>query len=306
MKILITGAGGMLGYDLWQVLFPQHEIYGLGRSDCPDFVKREKWTQTDLTDPTTTYQVITKINPELVIHTAALSDVDTCELNPEKAYLVNTLATRNVALACQRFDTGMLHISTDYVFAGEKDTPYREDDSVNPINTYGKTKYGGEFYVRHLLNKFFIVRTAWLFGKRRKNFVSEILRRIRSYSAEATAKDEEKSAESAELKIVADQIGSPTYTKDLALAISDLVKKNLYGIYHITNANSASRYEMVQEIVNLLGYQGKVLPMSQTELGLPARRPKYSVLDNYNWRIQGFKPLRSWKEAIKEFINYEL
>ncbi|HCJ66841.1 MAG TPA: dTDP-4-dehydrorhamnose reductase, partial [Elusimicrobia bacterium] len=147
-------------YNLWQVLFIEHEIYGLGKSDCPDFIKRDKWLQLDLTNPTETYQTVTNVNPELVIHAAALTNVDNCELNPEKAYLNNTLATRNVALACQRFDSAMLYISADYVFAGEKNTPYREDDMPNPINTYGKTKYNGEFYVRHLLNKFYIIRTA--------------------------------------------------------------------------------------------------------------------------------------------------
>jgi len=309
MKIIITGAGGMLGYDLWQVLSMQNELYGLGRSECPDFVKKEKWLQVDLTDPGATYQVMTKVNPELVIHTAALTDVDACELNPEKAYLVNTLATRNVALACQRFDTVMLYISTDYVFAGEKDTPYREDDLPNPINIYGKTKYNGEFYVCHLLNKFYVVRTAWLFGKRKKNFVTEILRKIRENSGSVNSPSRAKSrdAKSAELKIVADQIGSPTYTKDLAITINELITKNLYGLYHLTNADSASRYQMALEIANFFGYKRgdhlKILPINQMELNRPAKRPKYSVLDNYNWRTQGFKPLRDWKEALKEYLS---
>lgn len=291
MKILITGASGMLGYDLWQILFAEHDLYGVGRSDCPEFIEREKWLKLDLSDPAKTYQIITKVNPELVIHTAALTDVDACELNPEKAYLVNTLATRNVALACQRFDTVMLYISTDYVFAGEKNTPYREDDLPNPINIYGKTKYNGEFYVRHLLNKFYVVRTAWLFGKRKKNFVSSFIEQLKGLNQKSDS-----------LKVVADQISSPTYTKDLASAISELIKKSLYGVYHLTNTNSASRYQMAQEIANFIGYKNKIIPISQTELNRPARRPPYSVLDNYNWRIQGFKSLRDWKEALREYL----
>ena len=291
MKILITGASGMLGYDLWQVLSNEHELYGLGRRDCPDFIKRDKWLQLDLTDPSETYQGVTKVNPELVIHTAALTDVDACELKPEEAYLINTLATRNVALACQRFDTVVLYISTDYVFAGEKNTPYREDDLPNPINIYGKTKYGGEFYVRHLLNKFYVLRTAWLFGKRKKNFISNIVGQIKSSGTQPN------------IKVVADQVGSPTYTKDLALAISELIKKNLYGVYHLTNTNSTSRYQIAEEIANFFGYRGKILPIRQTELKRPARRPQYSVLDNYNWCIQGFKPLRGWKEALREYLG---
>jgi len=290
MKILITGASGMLGYDLWSALggSAEHDLFGLGRGDCPEFIhNRQNWLRLDLTDPATTYQGITKVNPELVIHTAALTNVDFCELNPEKAYLTNTLGTRNITLACQRFDAAMLYISTDYVFAGGKDTPYREDDQPNPINTYGKTKYGGEFYLRHLLNKFYIVRTAWLFGKRRKNFISEIVDQLQS---------------SNEIRIVADQVGSPTYTKDLAQAISQLIKKNLYGVYHLTNQGGCSRFELAQGIVRLLGSKSRVIPLSQRELHRPALRPNYSVLENYNWQIQGFELLRNWKEAVGEYL----
>lgn len=299
MKILITGASGMLGYDLWSALggSAEHDLFGLGRGDCPEFIhNKQNWLKLDLTDPATTYQGITKVNPELVIHTAALTDVDFCELNPEKAYLTNTLGTRNITLACQRFDAAMLYISTDYVFAGEKPADsagYREDDQPNPINTYGKTKYGGEFYLRHLLNKFYIVRTAWLFGKRRKNFISEIVSRCNIG---------ENSAKSAELKVVADQVGSPTYTKDLAQALSQLIKKNLYGVYHLTNQGGCSRFELAQEIINLLDSKSKLNPLSQRELNRPALRPKYSVLENYNWQIQGFQPLRNWKEALREYL----
>ncbi len=281
----------MLGYDLWTALSVREELYGIGRNECPDFIRQDKWLKLDLTDPTETYQTITKINPELIVHCAALTDVDACELNPEKAYLSNTLSTRNVALACQRFDAVLLYVSSDYVFAGEKNTPYREEDPPNPINTYGKTKYNGEFYVRHLLSKFYIVRTSSLFGKRKKNFVSTIIEQIK------VAKQQKN-----DIKIVADQISSPTYTKDLASAIGELIRKNLYGVYHLTNANSGSRYQVAEEISGFLGYRGKILPISQMELNRPARRPQYSVIENYNWCIQGFKPLRDWREALKEYL----
>jgi len=300
MKIVITGASGMLGYDLWQVLSTEHILlYGVGRGDCPDFIAHDNWYKIDLTDAPTTYQMITKINPELVIHTAALTDVDACEIYPEKAYLINALATRNVALACQRFDASMLYFSTDYIFDGEKGTPYREDDLGNPINVYGKTKYNGEFYVRHLLNKFYIVRSAWLFGKRRKNFVSDITEKM------VSTQQTNEPVNQQTIRVVADQIGSPTYTNDLAQAIKELIKTNLYGVYHLSNSGSCSRYELAKEIVNLVNPKVprlEIVPISGKELEGHALRPKYSVLENYNWKIQGFKPLRTWKEALREYL----
>ncbi len=288
MRILITGANGLLGYDLWHILKNKHELYGCGRSSPAWYIDEKKWLKLDITDQQQTYTQITKLNPDIVIHLAAISNVDHCEKNPEIAYKVNSIGTRNICLACQRFDTILCYISTDYVFDGEN-TPedgYKEDDKPNPINVYGKTKYLGEFYVKHLLNKFYIVRTAWLFGKNRENFVSYVLNSIKN---------------STEINVV-DQVGSPTYTKDLSEAISFLIEKSAFGIYHITNSEKCSREEIIEEIFKILNKKTKVVKKSAKEMYF-ALRPKNSCLNNFFWNLQSFPKIRTWKEALKEFVK---
>ena len=296
MSILITGACGMLGRDLVEILSVGHELYLLDVKPFPVPLSSQFSTITlDITDSEKTYKELTKINPDIVLHTAAYNDVDGCETNRDLAFRVNALGTRNITFACQRFDTEILYISTDYVFDGEKGEPYLEFDRPNPQNIYAKSKYWGELYINSLLNRFYIVRTSWLFGKNGENFVNTILNLA-----------EEKK----EIEVVNDQTGSPTYTKDLARAIVQLIGAeredsspgaDLYGIWHITNSGQCSWYDFAKEIIR--DSDVHVNPITSEKLNRPARRPKFSVLDNYVWRLQGWEPLRHWKEALKDYLK---
>lgn len=296
MRILITGACGMLGSDLVEVLSEGQELYLLDVQKFPSSLSSQFSTLIlDITDSAETYREITRINPDIVIHSAAYTDVDGAETNMDLAFRVNALGTRNIALACQRFDTELLYISTDFVFDGEKGEPYLEFDRPNPQSIYGKSKYWGEMYIDSLLNRFYIVRSSWLFGKNGKNFVTTILNLTKQKK---------------EIEVVNDQIGSPTYTKDLARAIAQLIgregkdsitRANLYGIWHITNSGQCSWYEFAGEILQ----DSDVLlkPITSEELNRPAKRPKFSVLENSVRKLQGWKSLRHWKEALKDYLK---
>ncbi|MCK4352578.1 dTDP-4-dehydrorhamnose reductase [candidate division WOR-3 bacterium] len=238
-------------------------------------------------------QKFVDLKPDLIIHLAAYTDVDACELNPHKAKQINSLGTKNVALACQKLDIPILYISTDYIFDGTKPAPYVEWDTPNPINIYGKTKLEGELWVKKLLKKFWIIRTSGLYGKHGKNFVSAIF---------------EKAKKENTIKIVNDQIGSPTYTKDIAYAIQKLIITSKFGIYHITNSGWCSWYEFATTIIKIAGLQRqntglKILPITSHYLKRPAKRPRNFRLSNFMWnRIFG-KPLRPWEKALNEFIR---
>ena len=296
MRILIAGACGMLGRDLVEVLSEGQELYLLDVERFPPSLSSQFSTLTlDITDSEKTYREVTKINPDIVIHVAAYTDVDGSETNRDLAFRANALGTRNIALACQRFDTALLYISTDFVFDGEKGEPYVEFDRPEPQSIYAKSKYWGELYIESLLNRFYIVRSSWLFGKSGKNFVTTILN---------------LGKEKKEIEVVNDQIGSPTYTKDLARAIAQLIGierkdsstgASVYGIWHITNSGQCSWYEFAAQILQDSDVHLK--PITSEELDRPARRPKFSVLDNYIWRLQGWKPLRHWKEALKDYLK---
>ncbi|NIM03329.1 dTDP-4-dehydrorhamnose reductase [bacterium] len=296
MRIMISGACGMLGRDLVEVLSEGHELYLLDVVKFPSSLSSRFSTLTvDITDSAKTYAEVTKMNPDIVIHTAAYTDVDGCETDRDKAFRVNALGTRNIAVACQRFDTELLYLSTDYVFDGEKGEPYLEFDKPNPQSIYGKSKYWGELYIESLLNRFYIVRSSWLFGKNGKNFVTTILN---------LAKQEK------EIEVVNDQIGSPTYTKDLARAIAQLIggegkdsitRASLYGIWHITNSGQCSWYEFAGEI--LQNSDVRLKPITSEKLNRPAKRPRFSVLENSVRKLQGWKSLRHWKEALEDYLK---
>ncbi len=277
MKVLVTGARGQLGTDLVDVLIRENDVFGFSHQEL------------DITKPHKVLKIVNEIKPDIVIHSAAYTDVDGCELNPEKAYRVNALGTKNVALACQESEIPLVYISTDYVFDGIKSQPYLESDVVNPINVYGKSKLEGEKFVQSLLKKFFIIRTSWLYGKRGRNFVKTILNLAQNQR---------------ELKIVNDQVGSPTYTLDLAQKISELIEFPYYGIYHITNQGFCSWFEFAREIIGGLSLKGiRIIPIESRELNRPARRPSYSVLENYSLKLKGLPLLRDWKSALKEFLS---
>ncbi|NYB52453.1 MAG: dTDP-4-dehydrorhamnose reductase [Methanobacteriaceae archaeon] len=276
MKVMIIGAEGMLGHDLEAIFKIDHEVATTNIQTL------------DITDIDKTINTVKDLNPDVVVHAAAFTDVDGSESKPELAYQVNALGTRNVVVACQESGSALVYISTDYVFDGTKDTPYREYDQTNPLGIYAKSKHQGELYIRDLLNKFFIVRTSWLYGYHGPNFVTTMLK---------------LAEEMDNISVVSDQIGSPTYTVDLAEAIKMLITKPAYGIYHITNSEHCSWYEYAQLIFENAGVEVQLNPVTTEEFGSPAPRPKYSVLENYNWKMEGFPELRSYKEALLDYMK---
>ena len=276
MKILITGSNGMLGHDLQEVLKDKHELI-LTTSKT-----------LDITDKHQVMKVICENRPDFVINSAAYTEVDGCEENQDIAYAVNGQGVRNLALACKEIDCPLLHISTDYIFNGKNDKPWVEDDEIGPISVYGKSKLRGEQAILEILDKYFIVRTAWLYGINGKNFPKTML---------------ELSKDHSEITVVYDEVGSPTYTPDLSNAISQLIETDLYGIYHITNSGNCSWCEFAKYIFEIAEVDVNVIPVTASEFARPAPRPSYSVLENKNWIKNGFKPLRSYKEAIKEYIE---
>jgi len=291
MKILITGISGMLGIDLYQTLREEYEVTGLDRRDFP-CSPSPSVNKIDITDLEAVKELFYWLTPHFVIHAAAYTDVDGCEKDADKAYKVNALGTRNIALACQKLDIPLLYISTDFVFRGDKETPYDEFDEPHPVNIYGKSKLAGENYLKSFLSRYFIVRSSWLYGQWGKNFVTTVLKLAREKSV---------------LKVVDDQVGSPTYTKDLSQQIKRLVATELYGIYHITNSGRCSWYEFAQEILKLAGIKGvKVTPITSEELARPAPRPKFSVLENYCLRLSLGNGMREWKEALRDFLEEEM
>ena len=224
MRIAITGARGQLGKALQEVLRAE-EIIPLNR---PDY---------DVTKPQV-IPAIAELSPEVVIHTAAMTDVDGCARDPDRAYLVNALGTQNVALACQRCSAAMVYVSTNEVFDGAKGEPYLEFDRPNPINAYGRSKLAGELFVQTLLDRFYIVRTSWLYARGGQNFVTKIIRAADEWGR---------------LRVVTDEVGSPTYAPDLAQAIAKLIRTGHYGVYHLTNEGACSRYDFAVRILELSG-----------------------------------------------------
>jgi len=291
MKVLITGMSGMLGVDLYQTFREDYDVLGVDMRDfpAPPFPPINK---IDITDFKSTKELFYRLAPHFVIHSAAYTDVDGCEENPDKAYKVNALGTRNITLICQRLDIPLLYMSTDFVFKGDRKTPYTEFDEPDPINIYGKSKLAGENYLKVLLSRYFIVRTSWLYGKWGKNFVATILKLAREEST---------------LRVVDDQTGSPTYSKDLSQQIRKLVESELYGIYHITNSGRCSWHQFAKKIVELAQIGGvKVIPINSEELTRPAPRPKFSVLDNFCLRLSLGNEMREWREALKDFLKDHL
>ncbi len=272
MRIVITGAGGQLGRSLQEVLAGQ-QVLPLIHADG------------DVSDP----RIIARIagwQPDVVIHAAAMTDVDGCERDPDAAFCVNGLGTRNVALACQQAGAAMVYISTDYVFDGTKGRPYDEWDLPNPINTYGASKLIGEDYVKQLLNRFWIVRTAWIYRQGHKNFVTTILR---------LAQERDR------ISVVTTEVGSPTYAPDLAAAIVQLIQRPLYGTYHMTNAGHCSRHEFAKKIVELAGLDTLVEPTDYYPRA--AKPPAFAPLRNFVGAQAGIE-LRPWEEALAEYFGH--
>jgi len=247
--------------------------------------------QMDVTDLGQTSQTIDREKPDIVIHAAAFTAVDDCERQPALAFKVNAEGTRNVALACRQASVPLLYVSTDYVFDGQKAEPYVENDLANPLNVYGRSKLEGERYVSDLVARYWIVRTSWLFGPMGKNFVRTILG---------------KASRGEPLRVVSDQIGSPTYTLDLAEKLDEIIQRGDTGIYHVTNQGHCSWYKFAVEIIRQAGLQGvQVTPIPTSASERPAARPLNSRLANTRLEAGGFGLLPPWKQAVRRYLDRE-
>ncbi len=285
MRIFVTGAQGMLGQDLVPVLL------AAGDEVIPsDMLPSEArgFVPLDITDLEATKRAIALARPDVVVHCAAYTNVDGAEADPDTAYRVNALGTWNVALACQETGASMLLVSTDYVFDGEKGSAYDEYDVPNPRSVYGRSKYAGEQHLQQVLGQFYIVRTAWLYGHHGKNFAETILK---------------AAAERPELKVVNDQWGCPTWTRDLAEAISRIIRTGRYGIYHATGQGECTWMDFARKIVELGGLNTPVLPQSTEELNRPAPRPRYSVMRNRALELSGLMALPNWEESLRDYFQ---
>lgn len=288
MKIVVTGASGMLGKDLVEVLTEHgHEVTGTSRASGSG--GPAQWVTLDVTKAPETYNVISRINPDVVIHAASYNDVDGAEKDPRAAFSINALGTRNVALACQRFDTPLVHLSTDYVFDGSKKTPYDEWDSTSPLGQYARSKSWAEQFVTTLLRRFYVVRVSWLFGSGRANFVDRLLEAGRTKKKVFAATD---------------MVSSPTYCQDLAEALASLIEQPHYGIYHVTGGGHCSRYDWAKAVLALAGLpKDTARPCTRRDLKLPAARPAFSALGSTHWTLNGFKPMRPWQDALESYIK---
>ena len=270
---MLAGAGGQLGLELASILPERdHEVVALDR-----------WG-LDVADPEAVEGAVDEHEPEMVINAAAYTNVDGCEDETGLAYAVNALGPRNLAQACERRGCALLHVSTNYVFDGENGRPYEPFDSPNPISAYGRTKFAGEEYVMRLMNRWYVVRSAGVYG-RGHNFVRTMLR---------------VASERDSLEVKDDEFISPTYARDLAEGIVRVVEGGRYGLYHLTNAGSCSWYEFTREIFRLTGVETEVVPIPGSEYPLPAARPANGVLSSL-----GGPELRHWKEALEDYLNRE-
>jgi len=283
MKVLVTGANGQLGTDLC-IALRDFEVVPLTHKDI------------EVTDMRSVKEVCGRHKPDAIINTAAYVQVDDCETNADRAFLVNALGARNIAVATQELGAKLVHLSTDYVFGDEiepRTTPYTEFDIPVPLSIYGKSKLAGENFVRHLCSKHFIVRTSGLFGiagssGKGGNFVETMLR---------LAKERD------ELRVINDQVFCPTYTRDLAEKIAQLIATEYYGIFHITNEGMCSWFEFTREILRLAGLKTPSIPITSDQYPQKAKRPGFSVLDNYHLRLLGMDDMRPWQDALKDYMG---
>ncbi|MFO7742515.1 MAG: dTDP-4-dehydrorhamnose reductase [Anaerolineae bacterium] len=275
MRVFVTGCKGQLGRALYQTL-TDHTVAGC---DLPE---------TDVTDRPAITAAVADFAPHVVIHTAAWTDVDGCARNPEKAYQVNALGTQNVALACASSDAAMVAISTNEVFDGQEREPYREWDPPHPINPYARSKAAAEWFTRHLLTRFYIVRTAWLYAPGGTNFPHRIV---------------ELADELGKLQVVTDEVGNPTFAPDLAAALAGLIETDAYGVYHLTNAGYTSRYGFAQEILRIAGQED--VPVQEITLDAFERDstpPRFAPLANTAAAALGIR-MRPWQEALEAFLT---
>ena len=277
MRILVTGVKGQLGYDVMNEL-AKREHTGIG-------VDIE---EMDITDAAKVEQVIKESEVEAVIHCAAYTAVDAAEDNAELCHKINAEGTENIAKVCKELDLKMIYISTDYVFNGEGTRPWEPDDEREPLNVYGQAKYEGELAVEKYLEKYYIVRIAWVFGVNGKNFIKTMLNLSETHD---------------ELSVVNDQIGSPTYTYDLAKLLVDMVETDKYGRYHATNEGLCTWYEFATEIFRQAGKEITVHPVTSEQFPSKAKRPHNSRMSKDKLEANGFDRLPTWQDALNRYLK---
>lgn len=281
MRVVICGAAGQLGT----------ELEGFYRDKGEDVLAFD--LDLDITDHPLVMERIPSLKPDLLINCAADINADEAEINPEPSYRVNFTGSQNLALACLEAGCPMVFISSDYVFDGRKGAAYNEFDETNPQGVYGRAKLATERYMASILGRYYIFRTQWLFGKGgRRNFVKSILRNARDKGS---------------LRVVTDEVGTPTCTGDLADIIHRVTASGKYGLYHATNQGACSRFDFARQILEIAGWDNiTVEPIVYADLGLPCPRPPYSPLDNLNLRLQGFPPPRHYMEPLRDYIHWLL
>ena len=279
MKIAIIGADGQLGSDLLKVL-DGHQLLPLY---YPDF---------DVTKPKEAREQLSQLKPEILINTSAYHRVDECEDNPEQSFLVNAIAVRDLARICREFDFVFVHFSTDYVFDGTKKEPYTEDDPPRPLSVYAVSKLAGEYFVRSILDRYYLIRTCGLYGVagcwgKGTNFVETMI------SLEQKGKI---------IRVVNDQWVTPTSTAELARKIKELLFTDNYGLYHLTNEGHCTWFQFAEAIFSLLGRKAKLMPVDSKTYGAKAVRPAYSVLENKRAKEIGLSEFSHWKEALRDYL----
>ncbi len=275
MKILVTGSKGQLGAELLLHVPPQHQVFGYD-------------LDMDVTDIKRIEEVFQSIQPDAAIHCAAFTNVDECEdTSKETAMAVNAFGTENMALIAKKYGASLAYISTDYVFDGQKESPYTEYDSPNPISYYGLSKYCGEQALKEVMSDYYIIRTTGLYSPYAKNFVETILSKSKGNSS---------------LSVVDDQVCTPTYSLDMAQCVYSIIESGFFGTYHATNAGQCSWHAFAAEIFHILHKDIEIIPIKTSESNRKAKRPKYSVLENYKLEKRGLMKMRSWQEALKDFL----
>lgn len=280
MKVLVTGVNGQLGFDVVNELKKRgHEAVGVDIAEM------------DITDEASVVRVMGEVKPDVVIHCAAWTAVDAAEENVDQVRLVNVVGTENIAKECKKLGCKMMYLSTDYVFDGQGETPWQPDcKEYQPLNVYGQTKLEGELAVSHLLEKYFIVRIAWVFGKNGKNFIQTMLKLGKTHNS---------------LRVVKDQIGTPTYTYDLSRLLVDMIETEKYGCYHATNEGGyISWADFAKEIFKQANLKVSIEPVTTEEYGLSkAKRPFNSRLDKSKLVQNGFEPLPTWQDALARYLK---
>jgi dTDP-4-dehydrorhamnose reductase len=275
-KLLVTGSTGQLGREFCKLQSSEYEIAGISSADA------------DITSPEQVRAVLSKHKPDLIVHTAAMTDVDACEKNPERAHQVNTGGPENIAKAALDYKALIIYISTDYVFDGEKNAAYTESDIPNPISIYGRTKLEGEKAVQNNCSDWIIIRTSWIYSSFGNNFIKSVIKQ--AYSEKP-------------LKVVNDQIGSPTWTKDIVKQTMKLIDSGKTQLFHVASKGKVSRFDMATYILRALKFDREVIPISTREMSRPAKRPKCTPLVSERLGQLGIDSMRPYTEALDEFLE---